>query len=162
MAKRGGTSARGKGGIAYRGKLRRWQRRRRWLALAVAAFALVVFATQRLGRAQWKAAYVEQLLVTPEQVEALLAEPPAVVLSEDAAVAAVAQRVAESSERIAALLATPEEEFGATRSIGSGSLRAESLPPEVAGTEELRTEPLPVPEVPEVEQLRRALERPLL
>jgi hypothetical protein len=106
--------------------------------------------------------HTKELLVTPEQVEALLAEPPAVVLSEDAAVAAVAQRVAESSERIAALLATPEEEFGATRSIGSGSLRAESLPPEVAGTEELRTEPLPVPEVPEVEQLRRALERPLL
>lgn len=162
MAKRGGTSARGKGGIAYRGKLRRWQRRRRWLALAVAAFALVVFATQRLGRAQWRVSHTKELLVTPEQVEALLSEPAPVVPSEEAAAAAVAERVEESSKRIAGLLTTYAEEFEAVHGTVSGSLRAESLPPEVAGTEELRTEPLPVPEVPEVEQLRRALERPLL
>lgn len=162
MAKRGGTSARGKGGIAYRGKLPRWQRRRRWLALAVVAFALLAFATQRLSRAQWKAAYVEQLPVTPEQVEALLGEPPAVVLSEEAATAAIAERVQESSKRIAGLLTTYAEEFEAVYGTVSGSLRADTLAAEVAGTEELRTEPLPVPEVPEVEQLRRALERPLL
>lgn len=129
----------------------RWARKRWQLAAVLAAAALVGTASRELAGREWSGS--DGFQVSAHELEALLQDPPALPL--EAADAAVALRIAESNDRVSA-----EREKDAA--LGTRFSPRSALPePELFGAvfkeESLRTEPLALAPLPELDALRAQL-----
>lgn len=135
-----------------------WARRWKWggvrwkLAVILGTACILAVASTELAGREW-AATGDEFSISAHQLEALVQEPPPLPL--DAIEAAVASRIAESSARLAA--ETERDVLAGARFTARAALRDTELTGSALQDEAVRTEPLELAPLPELEALRAQL-----